>query len=93
MRIFIIFKARHGFGTLSYRLPNGTFNLEYRGQWVRGKPHGIGWRYYDNGDVYFGFWNKGYKHGYGKMWYNNGTVYVGYWEDERKHGLGMFIQG
>ncbi|CAK1545159.1 unnamed protein product [Leptosia nina] len=83
---------RHGNGTLSNKLPNGTFQLEYRGEWVRGKPEGAGWRYYGNGDVYFGFWKRGQRHGYGKMWYTNGTMYVGYWNMSKKEGLGMFIQ-
>ncbi|CAB3235031.1 unnamed protein product [Arctia plantaginis] len=83
---------RHGFGTLSNRLPNGTFRLEYVGGWVRGKFEGVGWRYYDNGDVYFGFFKKGHKHGYGKMWYRDGTYYVGYWNESKKEGLGMFVQ-
>ncbi|XP_034840456.1 MORN repeat-containing protein 3-like [Maniola hyperantus] len=83
---------RHGFGTLSYRLPNGTFYLEYRGEWVRGKPEGVGWRYYENGDIYFGFWKRGQWHGYGKMWYQNGTYYVGYWNMSKREGLGMFVQ-
>ncbi|CAH0721893.1 unnamed protein product, partial [Brenthis ino] len=83
---------RHGFGVLSKKLPNGIFSLEYRGDWVRGKPEGAGWRYFDNGDVYFGFWKRGYRDGYGKMWYSDGTLYVGYWERNKKHGLGMFVQ-
>ncbi|XP_013180674.1 PREDICTED: MORN repeat-containing protein 3-like [Papilio xuthus] len=83
---------RHGNGTLSNRLSNGTFCLEYRGDWVKGKPEGVGWRYYKNGDVYFGFWKKGYRHGYGKMWYSDGTLYVGYWHMGVKEGLGMFVQ-
>ncbi|XP_075969883.1 MORN repeat-containing protein 3-like [Anticarsia gemmatalis] len=83
---------RHGFGTLSHRLWNGTYWLEYRGQWVRGKYEGIGWRYYENGDVYFGFFKKGRRMGYGKMWYADGTFYVGYWNTSQKEGLGMFVQ-
>ncbi|OWR55777.1 hypothetical protein KGM_212090 [Danaus plexippus plexippus] len=83
---------RHGFGSLSNKQANGTFRLEYRGDWVRGKPEGIGWWYYQNGDVYFGFWKKGYRHGYGKMFYANGTFYVGYWQKNKKEGLGMFVQ-
>ncbi|KAM3963029.1 MORN repeat-containing protein 3 [Aphomia sociella] len=83
---------RHGFGTLSHIQPNGTMSLEYRGEWIRGKPEGIGWRYYVNGDVYFGYWKRGEHHGYGKMWYAGGTFYVGYWNMNHKEGLGMFVQ-
>ncbi|XP_073943674.1 MORN repeat-containing protein 3-like [Choristoneura fumiferana] len=83
---------RHGFGSLSHRLQNGTFRLDYRGQWVRGKPEGVGWWYYENGDVYFGYWKRGHRHGFGKMWYKNGTFYVGYWVRSKKEGLGMFVQ-
>ncbi|XP_022120458.2 MORN repeat-containing protein 3-like [Pieris rapae] len=83
---------RHGYGTLSNKLSNGTYNLEYRGEWVRGKPEGAGWRYYENGNVYFGFWRRGQRHGYGKMWYSDGTFYVGYWNMSKKEGLGMFVQ-
>ncbi|KAG6449400.1 hypothetical protein O3G_MSEX006073 [Manduca sexta] len=86
------YSKRHGFGTLSNRLPNGTYSLEYRGEWIRGKPEGVGWRYYDNGDIYFGFWKKGCRHGYGKMWYANGTLYVGYWNMNKRSGIGMFVQ-
>ncbi|VVD05021.1 unnamed protein product [Leptidea sinapis] len=74
------------------RLPNGTFRLEYRGEWVKGKPEGAGWRHYENGDVYFGFWKRGHRHGYGKMYYVNGTIYVGYWNKSLREGLGMIIQ-
>ncbi|XP_047528193.1 MORN repeat-containing protein 3-like [Vanessa atalanta] len=83
---------RHGFGTLSNKLANGTFSLEYRGDWIKGKPEGIGWRYYENGDVYFGFWKRGRRHGYGKIWYKDSTFYVGYWKMDKKDGLGMFVQ-
>ncbi|KAL4711952.1 hypothetical protein ACJJTC_011259 [Scirpophaga incertulas] len=83
---------RHGYGTLSHRLDNGKLSIDYRGNWVRGKPEGIGWRYYANGDVYFGFWKSGKKEGYGKLWYSDGTFYVGYWSKDQKCGLGMFIQ-
>ncbi|XP_045491451.1 MORN repeat-containing protein 3-like [Colias croceus] len=83
---------RHGFGALSNKLPNGTYKLEYRGEWVRGKPEGAGWRYYKNGDIYFGFWKRGFRHDYGKMWYANGTFYVGYWNMNKREGLGMFVQ-
>ncbi|KAL0842342.1 hypothetical protein ABMA28_014466 [Loxostege sticticalis] len=83
---------RHGFGTLSKKQQNGTYSLEYRGEWIRGKPEGVGWWYYENGDVYFGYWKRGQRHGYGKMWYANGTYYVGYWNMNKKEGLGMLIQ-
>ncbi|XP_053625197.1 MORN repeat-containing protein 3-like isoform X1 [Plodia interpunctella] len=83
---------RHGFGALSKLQENGTYSLEYRGEWVRGKPEGMGWWYYDNGDVYFGYFRKGQRHGYGKMWYKDGTFYVGYWNMSLREGLGMFVQ-
>ncbi|XP_068629976.1 MORN repeat-containing protein 3-like [Battus philenor] len=83
---------RHGYGTLSYRLPNRTFYMQYRGEWIKGKPEGVGWWYYENGDIYFGYWKRGYRNGFGKMWYNDGTLYVGYWRLNKKDGLGMFVQ-
>ncbi|XP_063620505.1 MORN repeat-containing protein 3-like [Cydia splendana] len=83
---------RHGFGTLSHRLDNGTFRLDYRGDWVRGKPEGVGVWYYENGDMYLGHWKRGHRHGYGKMWYADGTLYVGYWNKSLREGLGMFVQ-
>ncbi|XP_049867108.1 MORN repeat-containing protein 3-like [Pectinophora gossypiella] len=83
---------RHGHGTLSHRMENGVFRLDYRGEWVRGKPEGIGWWWYENGDVYFGYWKRGERHGFGKMWYADGTFYVGYWHKRYKEGLGMFVQ-
>ncbi|KAI8434701.1 hypothetical protein MSG28_003229, partial [Choristoneura fumiferana] len=73
----------HGFGSLSHRLQNGTFRLDYRGQWVRGKPEGVGWWYYENGDVYFGYWKRGHRH-------ENGNRYEGHWENDIKSGLGRF---
>ncbi|KAJ2952884.1 hypothetical protein O0L34_g7249 [Tuta absoluta] len=83
---------RHGFGTLSHRQENGVFRLDYSGDWVRGKPDGVGWWWYDNGDVYFGHWKHGKRHGYGKMWYHDGSYYVGYWGKGMKKGMGMFVQ-
>ncbi|XP_004930389.1 MORN repeat-containing protein 3 [Bombyx mandarina] len=83
---------RHGFGVLSNKLPDNTYKLEYRGEWVRGKPEGVGWRYYGNEDVYFGFWKSGQKHGYGKMWYSDNTFYTGYWNKDQREGLGMFVE-
>lgn len=85
------FYLRHGYGTLSYRLENGVYKLQYEGDWVRGKPEGIGRWWHENGDIYFGFWNKGKRHGFGKMWYADGTYYVGYWAKGDKNGLGMFV--
>ncbi|XP_026329525.1 MORN repeat-containing protein 3-like [Hyposmocoma kahamanoa] len=82
---------RHGNGTLSYRQENGVFKLQYSGDWVRGKPEGIGRWWYENGDVYFGFWNKGKRHGFGKMWYADDTYFVGYWAKGDKNGPGMFV--
>ncbi|GBP14440.1 MORN repeat-containing protein 3 [Eumeta japonica] len=83
---------RQGFGILSKKQKNGTFWLKYRGEWQKGKPYGIGWWYYENGDIYFGFWQEGYRHGYGKMWYQDGTLYVGYWKRNSKEGIGMLVQ-
>ncbi|CAH0604898.1 unnamed protein product [Chrysodeixis includens] len=82
---------RHGFGTLSHLNPDGTYTLEYRGNWVRGKPEGIGWWYYANGDVYLGYWKAGQRHGFGTMWYANNTVYVGYFSNGKKQGLGLMV--
>lgn len=93
MQLNFIPRCRHGFGTLSYRLQNGTFRLGYRGDWSANKPEGVGWRYYENGNVYFGFWKSGRRHGYGTMWYKEGTMYVGYWNMNKREGLGMFVQG
>ncbi|XP_041977254.1 MORN repeat-containing protein 3-like isoform X2 [Aricia agestis] len=83
---------RHGFGVLSRRLFTGAYSLVYRGGWAYGKPEGIGWRYYNNGDRYLGFWRRGQRHGYGKMWYADGTFYAGYWKADRRNGLGIFVQ-
>lgn len=93
VNFFNSWNFRHGFGTLSNRKSNSTFSLEYRGDWVKGKPEGVGWRYYENDDVYFGYWKQGRRHGYGKMWYKDGTFYVGYWKMNKKDGLGMLVQG
>ncbi|XP_026724725.1 MORN repeat-containing protein 3-like [Trichoplusia ni] len=82
---------RHGFGLLSHLNTNGTYTLEYRGDWVRGKPEGIGWWYYENGDVFLGFWKAGKRHGFGTMWYTDNTVYVGYFSEGKKQGLGLLV--
>lgn len=60
---------------------------------MRGKPEGIGWWYYENGDVFLGFWKAGERHGFGTMWYTDNTVYVGYFSDGKKQGLGLLVLG
>uniref|UniRef100_A0A034WTF3 MORN repeat-containing protein 3 n=1 Tax=Bactrocera dorsalis TaxID=27457 RepID=A0A034WTF3_BACDO len=81
---------RHGYGTMRYRLPNGTAERLYVGEWRDDMKWGEGKQFFRDG-VYYGWWERNRRHGLGVMWYNNGAIYMGEWEADVKHGIGVYF--
>lgn len=83
---------RHGHGMMRRRMPDGTMERIYIGQWRDDMKCGEGKHFYANG-VYYGWWQCNRRHGLGIMWFTNGNVYLGEWEADAMHGLGVMFYG
>jgi hypothetical protein len=70
-------------------------DIKYKGQLLRGVPHGEGRMKWPNGEAYVGSWKKGKRHGNGKMRYEDpGLIYIGRWiNDDMHEGTMKFPDG
>ncbi len=60
----------------------------YTGQWMFGKPAGLGIAYSDNG-IYVGQWRDNQRDGQGTFIFSNGVRYVGGYRDNKRAGEGV----
>ena len=60
----------HGKGILFYE--NGK--ICYKGEYINGRPNGIGYHFFDNGEYYIGQFQESLRHGKGTMYNSNGTI-------------------
>ena len=65
-----------------------TATYDYRGEFLNGKPDGVGIHYYKSGARYYGGFFEGKYSGLGIFLYQNGDVYEGEWKNGYRHGLG-----
>lgn len=65
--------------------------MQYKGQWLDNKKHGIGQQKYAGVGQYYGYWEEGERHGEGVMTYLNKDVYSGNWSGGKKDGQGTYI--
>ncbi|KAL3144168.1 hypothetical protein ABBQ32_003952 [Trebouxia sp. C0010 RCD-2024] len=65
--------------------------LQYDGNWVRGRREGPGLCYYFNGETYQGQWANNQRHGHGRMQYSNADVYEGPWVKDHRTGLAKYF--
>jgi hypothetical protein len=72
-------------GNARYRWPDGR---EYDGDWMQGKPHGMGSEVLPNGETYRGTWVDGQRHGHGELNRLDGSRYVGDFADGLRNGEG-----
>ena len=71
--------ASNGKGIVYYK--NGNF--AYKGDFVNGKPDGIGHYNYEDGDYYIGQWKDYLKHGKGTIYNSEGKIKNdGSWYDD-----------
>ena len=61
---------------------------KYQGQVKDGKPNGLGYLIFPDGDKYVGSWKNGKRNGKGTHTYSYGRKYVGSWKDGWKNGQG-----
>jgi TonB family protein len=64
---------------------SGTYN----GEFLNGKPHGLGTWHYPSGAKYEGDVQNGLRHGKGSWVDSDGTTYVGEWEQNKWWGRGL----
>jgi len=64
----------------------------YKGEWIDGKPQGVGEIKFKNGGRYFGNILMGKAQGYGKYFYDHEDVYEGDFRDGKFHGAGKLIK-
>lgn len=79
-----------GFGKLIILSDGDT----YEGNYVRGKPQGLGHFFNDDGDHYEGYFVDGMRSGMGTYWYwpeSKIFKYVGEWKEGEKHGKGTLF--
>ena len=62
----------------------------YEGGFVNGLKHGLGKKFYANGDKYDGIWKMGRPDGPGRYVWVDGNEYNGEWKAGRMHGHGTF---
>ena len=75
-------------GYINYH--NTTGLKKYFGEFgLKGKLHGRGRLYYQNGDYYEGQFSDGKKDGLGTQTYKDGRKYVGQFKDNRRNGQGI----
>jgi len=72
-------------GSASYRWPDGR---RYDGEWLRGRPEGMGVEVLANGERYSGTWLAGQRHGHGELTLPDGSHYVGDFVEGRRQGDG-----
>ena len=69
-------------------------NPKYQGDVKNGKPHGLGYLIYSNGNRYVGRWKNGEKNGLGTETDRNGFGYEGEWKNGYMwNGKGYDIDG
>jgi hypothetical protein len=73
-------------GTGAYRWPDGR---TYDGQFLEGKPEGIGTGTSADGDRYRGTWHEGHEHGHGELTRSDGSRYVGDFVQGVRQGTGV----
>ncbi len=61
------------------------------GTFLKGKIHGKGNYYWNNGNSYEGEWKNGDKAGFGKFYWENGDRYEGDWKDDNRTGQGKYF--
>ncbi|KAG3024836.1 hypothetical protein PC121_g2241 [Phytophthora cactorum] len=87
--------VRHGAGKLTIANPAKTRRgemgdvVQYVGEWVEGKFHGIGSCKYVDGSEYSGALNQGRRHGNGILILASGDRYEGQWWQGLRHGQGV----
>lgn len=64
----------------------------YRGNLVKGVPHGQGSLKMPDGTTYDGEWSRGRPHGRGKVNYAGGGIYTGQFAGGRRHGYGQYTR-
>ena len=85
-------------GEISSSEPHGTGwfaggTCTYRGQWVRGQPHGRGDYSWPDGDRYCGEFKHGLRDGHGIYYAWSGEKYAGTWREDELSGVGMCTRG
>jgi hypothetical protein len=79
---------RHGCGITLRKTFQGLITV-YDGEYLHGKKHGEGRKFYNNG-VYQGRWENDEKV-FGIMEYNDGKTYMGEWCNDKCDGLGLLL--
>lgn len=72
-------------GNALYRWPDGR---EYDGDWIEGKPEGMGSEVLADGETYRGTWYDGQRHGHGELNRLDGSRYVGDFAEGLRDGDG-----
>ncbi|VDL89176.1 unnamed protein product [Schistocephalus solidus] len=74
---------------MDYNNENSSF---YDGDWLNGKPNGMGFRRYSGGSIYEGRWVDGLRHGFGELqWPERCECYSGEWRNGKQHGKGLYV--
>ncbi|KAL7059439.1 hypothetical protein AAHC03_013314 [Spirometra sp. Aus1] len=80
---------KSGKGRMDYSRDNSSF---YDGNWLDGKPNGVGYRRYTGGSIYEGQWVDGLRHGFGELkWPERCECYSGEWRNGKQHGKGLYV--
>lgn len=73
---------------------NGDFRYEngrrYKGDWNKGRWHGIGQAWFTNGDSYEGSYVNDQRHGRGLYRWRDGRIYEGDFANDLRHGQGRY---
>ncbi|KAL7869040.1 hypothetical protein AOLI_G00130280 [Acnodon oligacanthus] len=82
----VCYGIRHGIGNYKCAKTSSV----YKGQWHRGKRHGKGTIYYNEGVTswYEGDWENNRREGWGTRCYSSGNIYQGQWKNNVQHGEG-----
>lgn len=90
-RTYAVYPAELAYtGKASYEWPDGR---SYDGNFVFGKPEGIGAGSWPSGDRYRGTWHEGRKHGHGELTRKDGSRYVGDFVNGQREGDGVEQSG
>ena len=64
----------------------------YKGEWKKGKMHGLGEYKWSPDHFYKGYYKEGKKHGAGKFYTSPSKFLKGDWEKGDKHGLFLVVE-
>lgn len=79
------FTMRHGKGESYYE--NGS--LEYKGEWINNKKHGIGELFLNGKRRYIGIFKNNKMNTFGNLYNEDGTMYIGQIKEGINNGFGI----